>query len=79
MTVTKDVVTDRRTEPAAEERTMLARRFAVLDIDRNGVWQRAGYQRLTQRLCETFGHPAISQFFTSRDPGAYGNLAFGHP
>ena len=38
MTVTKDVVTDRRTEPAAEERTMLARRFAVLDIDGNGVW-----------------------------------------
>ena len=22
---------------------------------------------------------AISQFFTSRDPSAYGNLAFGHP
>ncbi len=21
---------------------------------------------------------AISQFFTSRDPGAYGNIAFGH-
>ena len=42
------------------EQAMLARRFAFLDIDGNGVWQRAGYQRLTRRLCATFGHPADS-------------------
>ena len=60
MTVTEGVVTDGRTQLAAGERAMLARRFAVLDIDGNGVWQRAGYQRLTRRLCATFGHPADS-------------------
>ena len=60
MTVTEGVVTDGRTQLAAGERAMLARRFAVLDIDGNGVWQRADYQRLTRRLCETFGHPADS-------------------
>jgi len=59
-TVTEGVVTDGRAQLAAGERAMLARRFAVLDIDGNGVWQRADYQRLTRRLCETFGHPADS-------------------
>jgi tellurite resistance protein TerC len=44
----------------AEERTVLERRFAVMDIDGNGVWQRADYQWLTRRLCEAFGHPADS-------------------
>jgi hypothetical protein len=39
---------------------MLARRFAVIDIDGNGVWQRDDYQLLTRRLCETFGHPVDS-------------------
>lgn len=42
-----------------------ARAFAQLDLDRNGVLDTA---ELTQ---------AISQFFTSPDPGAPGNLAFG--
>ena len=45
---------------ATRQRTMLARRFAVLDIDGNGMWQRADYQRLTRRLRETFGQPADS-------------------
>jgi tellurite resistance protein TerC len=42
-------------------RTVLARRFAVIDIDGNGVWQRDDYQLLTRRLCETFGHPVDSR------------------
>ena len=43
-----------------------ARAFGLLDQDRNGVLDSAELAL------------AISQFFTSRDPGAYGNLAFGH-
>jgi tellurite resistance protein TerC len=42
------------------ERAMLERRFAVIDTDGNGVWQREDYQLLTRRLCETFGHAADS-------------------
>jgi len=42
-----------------------AQAFAQLDLDRNGVLDTA---ELTQ---------GISQFFTSPDPGALGNLAFG--
>jgi Ca2+-binding EF-hand superfamily protein len=42
------------------ERTILERRFAVIDTDGNGVWQRDDYQLLTERLCETFGHAADS-------------------
>ena len=44
----------------AEERMMLERRFAVIDTDGNGMWQRADYQLLAQRLCETFGHATDS-------------------
>jgi Ca2+-binding EF-hand superfamily protein len=40
----------------AAERTVLERRFAVIDIDGNGVWQREDYQQLTRRLCEAFGY-----------------------
>jgi Ca2+-binding EF-hand superfamily protein len=39
---------------------MLERRFAVIDTDGNGVWQREDYQLLTRRLCETFGLAADS-------------------
>jgi Ca2+-binding EF-hand superfamily protein len=42
------------------------RAFSRLDQDSNGVLDTA---ELTL---------AISQFFTSRDPGARGNVAFGH-
>ena len=45
---------------AAAERTMLERRFAAVDTDGNGVWQRDDYQLLTRRLVETFGHAADS-------------------
>jgi tellurite resistance protein TerC len=38
------------------ERTVLERRFAVIDTDRNGVWQRDDGQLLTRRLCEAFGY-----------------------
>jgi Ca2+-binding EF-hand superfamily protein len=43
-----------------------ARAFGRLDQDRNGMLD-------TAELAQ-----AISQFFTSRDPGARGNVAFGH-
>ena len=42
------------------------RAFGRLDQDRNGV------------LDATELTLAISQFFASRDPGGYGNVAFGH-
>jgi TerC family integral membrane protein len=43
------------------EQDVLRRRFAVFDIDGNGVWQRADYEELTRRLCEAFGHAADSE------------------
>src|SRR6201995_5845698 len=42
------------------ERAMLEQRFAVIDTDGNGAWQRADCTLLTQRLCAAFGHPADS-------------------
>jgi tellurite resistance protein TerC len=51
-TVTAGVLTGRL---KTMERTMLERRFAVVDTDGNGMWQPADYQLLTRRLCETFG------------------------
>jgi tellurite resistance protein TerC len=44
----------------AAERAMLERRFAVVDTDGNGVWQRDDYELLTRRLCEAFGQAADS-------------------
>ena len=32
------------------------RRFAIVDTDGNGVWQREDCEELTRRLCETFGY-----------------------
>jgi tellurite resistance protein TerC len=60
VTAAAEVEADRRPPLHADEETMLARRFAVIDIDGNGVWQRDDYQLLTRRLCETFGHPIDS-------------------
>jgi len=56
----EDVEVGGRVRLSADEETVLARRFAVIDIDGNGVWQRDDYQLLTRRLCETFGHPVDS-------------------
>jgi len=42
------------------EPAMLERRFAVVDTDGNGVWQRGDYELLTRRLCQTFGLAADS-------------------
>jgi Ca2+-binding EF-hand superfamily protein len=42
------------------ERTMLERRFAVIDTDGNGVWQHDDGHLLTRRLCQAFGHAADS-------------------
>ena len=53
-TVLAGMIADRRPfGPGA--RTVLERRFAVIDTDGNGVWQRDDGQLLTRRLCETFG------------------------
>jgi tellurite resistance protein TerC len=49
-----------RRSAAAAERTALERRFAVIDTDGNGVWQRDDCRLLARRLCETFGHAADS-------------------
>jgi tellurite resistance protein TerC len=43
-----------------DERLRLERRFAVIDTDGNGAWQRADCTLLTQRLCAAFGHTADS-------------------
>ena len=59
-TTAADAEAGRRARLTADEQVMLARRFAVIDIDGNGVWQRDDYQLLTRRLCETFGHPVDS-------------------
>ena len=45
---------------ASRRRSPLARRFAVLDIDRNGVWQYEDLRQLTRRLSEAFGRTADS-------------------
>ena len=52
---TRPATAGRRTPLTAGERAVLERRFAVIDIDGNGVWQREDYQQLTRRLCEAFG------------------------
>ena len=43
----------------AGERAVLERRFAVIDIDGNGVWQRDDYEQLTRQLCGTSAMPFI--------------------
>jgi hypothetical protein len=44
----------------SEERATLERRFAVVDTDGNGAWQRADCTLLTEQLCAAFGHAADS-------------------
>lgn len=46
--------------PAGSEQALFLRRFAVFDIDGNGVWQRADYEQLTRRLCAALGHGTSS-------------------
>ena len=59
-TVLAGVIPGRAMTGPAAERTVLERRFAVVDTDGNGVWQRADSLLLSRRLCETFGHAADS-------------------
>jgi len=59
VTVLAGVVAGRRPLRAGQ-RAMLERRFAVVDTDGNGVWQRDDGQLLTRRLCEAFGLAADS-------------------
>jgi tellurite resistance protein TerC len=42
------------------EQAMLERRFAVIDTDGNGRWQRDDCRLLVQRLCDAFGHTTDS-------------------
>ena len=58
-TVLAGAIASRRSM-SGPERVMLERRFAVIDIDGNGVWQHEDGQLLTRRLCETFGYGADS-------------------
>jgi tellurite resistance protein TerC len=58
-TVLAGIIADRRSF-GTSERTVLERRFAVIDTDGNGMWQRADGQLLTRRLCEAFGLAADS-------------------
>jgi Ca2+-binding EF-hand superfamily protein len=44
----------------SHERDLLERRFAVIDTDGNGSWQRDDCTLLTQLLCDAFGHPSDS-------------------
>ena len=59
VTVVLGAIDDRRPLGAAG-RAMLEWRFAVIDTDGNGVWQREDCQLLTRRLCETLGYAADS-------------------
>lgn len=52
---------NRRPQLTAGQWTALERRFAVIDIDGNGVWQCHDYHHLTQRVCEAFGHAVDSE------------------
>ena len=38
------------------QRTVLGRRFAVLDANRDGTWQLADYERQARALCDACGH-----------------------
>lgn len=57
-TVMAGLITGRH--PRDTVRAMLERRFAVMDTDGNGVWQREDYQLLIRRLGEIFGQAADS-------------------
>ena len=64
VTVAAGVLSRGRTLSAAQrpaaQRAALQRRFAVIDTDGNGVWQRNDCEQLTRRLCGTFGYPLDS-------------------
>jgi tellurite resistance protein TerC len=55
VTIAAGAIASRRSSSTAEQ-AMLERRFAVIDTDGNGLWQREDGQLLTRRLCETFGY-----------------------
>ncbi len=59
VTVAAGVMSRGRTLRAAQ-RAALQRRFAVIDTDGNGVWQRNDCEQLARRLCGTFGYPIDS-------------------
>jgi len=58
-TVVAGVVMGRHPRGTAEH-ALLERRFAVIDTDGNGVWQRDDGHLLTRRLCQAFGYAADS-------------------
>ena len=58
-TVLAGMAASRRRRPAAA-RSMLARRFAVIDANGNGVLDAGDHQLAARRLCEAFGYAADS-------------------
>jgi tellurite resistance protein TerC len=53
----KPAATDSAAGPLTDgQRTMLSRRFAVLDANRDGTWQLADYEQQARTLCTAFGH-----------------------
>ena len=58
-TVLAGMAASRRRRPAAA-RLVLARRFAVIDANGNGVLDAGDYQLAARRLCEAFGYAADS-------------------
>ena len=58
-TVLAGMAASRRRRPAAA-RSVLARRFAVIDANGNGVLDAGDYQLAARRLCEAFGYAADS-------------------
>ena len=60
ITTVAGLAATRSTGHGYDRRTTEERRFAIVDTDGNGVWQRNDYEQLTRRLCETFGHATDS-------------------
>jgi Integral membrane protein TerC family len=59
-TVTGDSPAVREGPLTPAEREVLRRRFTVMDISGNGVWEHGDYEQLTGRLCAAFGHATDS-------------------
>ena len=51
------------------ERALFEQRFAVMDINRNGVWDRGDYEQLTRQLCAAYGHATDSAAGRGVDSG----------
>ena len=68
VTVTAGAMNRRRPLTAAQ-RAAFERRFAVIDTDGNGVWQRNDCEQLTRRLCASSATPSIPAQDRPSPPG----------